>query len=106
MYRIIKKSNCPIHQVDATQSALNYINKELSPTVSLIVVTNTNSDKEYLADYQRIYYVLSGTMTLKIGEETKQLTEGDACFIQKGTSYQASGTYTVVVVNQPAYGSK
>ena len=31
---------------------------------------------------------------------------GDVCFIEKGTEYEMAGTFNVVVVNQPAFGTE
>jgi len=33
------------------------------------------------------------------------LSVGDACFIEKGTTYEMRGTFNAVTVNQPALGS-
>lgn len=105
MFKVIKRSDCPIHKVTDKQTAFNYITKEISPEVSFIVVKNVDSDKEYINNYQRIYYILSGEMKLEIDDNVIVLEEGDTCLIEKGSRYKASGTYDVIVVNQPAYGT-
>ena len=33
----------------------------------------------------------------------KTLFKDDCCFVQKGTEYIMSGSFTAVIVNQPAY---
>lgn len=30
---------------------------------------------------------------------------GDTCFIEKGTTYEMSGTFKAITINQPAFGS-
>lgn len=105
MYKLVKKSQASVREIASSYKALNYITKETSPLFSLAVnVANEHTETETTA-YDRIYYVLSGELSVEIDGTHLSAIEGDSLFISKNTTYQFSGTFEAVVVNQPAFGT-
>jgi len=105
MFRIIKESEAVIREINENKKAANLITKEISGDLSLAVLEGVNYSGKEISAYSRIYYVLGGKLILNFGEEDHSLATGDACFISKGTEYKMKGTFKVITVNQPAFGS-
>jgi len=61
--------------------------------------------EEEIAKYNRIYFVLQGKLTLTFNNKKVDLNEGDCCYLTKGEKYIMSGTFKVIVINQPAFGT-
>lgn len=104
--KIVRKNDARIRKIDNTKIALNYITKDDSKNLSLAV---TESNEDYVeiinSPYDRIYYVLSGTLYLEIDERKEQIGEEEAIFIEKHQEYMLRGKFKAIVVNSPAYGS-
>ena len=83
----------------------NFITKEFSPEVSLAITEGKDYSEKEVAKYNRIYYILEGELTLNFNGEKVLLQTGDSCFVSKDTKYVMSGTFKVIVVNQPAFGT-
>lgn len=105
MYKIIKKSESTLREISETYIARNYITKDVSPNFSLAVNSATDHLETETTLYDRIYYVLSGEISLKIDGDVHTVKPGDGIFISKNTTYEFSGTFEAVVVNQPAFGT-
>lgn len=105
MHKIVKASEATIRQIADNKTANNLITKEITPNVSLATTNATDYYEKEATDYDRIYYVLEGEMQLDIDGTHSVLSIGDACFIEKGTTYEMRGTFNAVIVNQPAFGS-
>lgn len=105
MYKIIRKSEATVRQIADNKIALNYVTKELSPEVSLAVTEATDYYEKEVTDYNRIYYVLEGKLSLTFDGDEVKLTGGDSCFVGEGTEYEMHGTFKAVMINQPAFGT-
>ncbi len=105
MYKIVRQSEGTIRQIAETYKATNLITKDLSPNVSLAITEANNHHEVETTLYDRLYFVLEGTIELVLDGETVQLKSGDSCFIDKNTEYEISGTFKTVIVNQPAFGT-
>lgn len=105
MHKLVKASQATIRQIAANKTATNLITKDTSPDLSLATTEATDYYEKETTPYSRIYYVLEGSMTIQVDGETLQLEVGDACYLSKGTIYEMYGTFKVVTVNQPAFGS-
>lgn len=105
MYKVVKKSEGKIRKIADNKIAVNYITKDVSESVSLAVTEATNYIEDQHAKYNRIYYVLEGTLVLAFGNETVELNRDDACFVSKGITYQMKGSFKAIIVNQPAFGT-
>ena len=105
MFKVVRKSDAFIRQILENKVAINYITKETNQNVSFAVTEATDYIEEEEAKYDRIYYVLEGELTLVFDEEKIFLKREDACLVSKGSKYSVKGTFKVVVVNQPAFGS-
>lgn len=104
MYRIIKKDEGLIRKITDNKTAINLISKEITPNVSLALLEADNFNEEETTQYDRIYFVTEGKLTLTFGPHSNELVSGDSCFILKGTTYNMSGTFKTLVINQPAFG--
>lgn len=105
MYKVVKASEGTIRQIAANKTANNLITKEISPAVSLATTEATDYYEKEACEYDRIYYVLEGELRISSDDVESTLQAGDACFIAKGTVYEMHGTFKVLTVNQPAFGS-
>ena len=104
MYKVVRKSEAIQRIISENKSSLNFITKDVSPEVSLAITNGQNYSEMEEAKYNRIYFVLKGELTLNFDEEKVILKEEDGCYVRKGTKYKMSGTFKVIVINQPAFG--
>jgi ethanolamine utilization protein EutQ (cupin superfamily) len=105
MYKLVKAADATVRQIANNKTATNFITKETSPTLSFATTEAVDYYERETTPYDRIYYVLEGSMTLTINDETIELAVGDVCYIEKDTTYEMQGTFKAVTVNQPAFGS-
>ncbi|MFC1710066.1 cupin domain-containing protein [Patescibacteria group bacterium] len=105
MFKVIRKNDASVRKISNNKIAINYITKEVSPDVSLAVTEVTNFEEKQKTEYNRIYYILKGTLILSFDDEEIRLEKGDSCHVSKGTEYLMSGTFKAIVVNQPAFGT-
>jgi len=105
MYKIVKASEAIVRDIADNKIARNLITKDISLSVSLAVTEATDYYEKETTLYNRIYYVTEGTMSLTIGNDTQDIETGDACYIEKDTTYEMQGTFKAITVNQPAFGS-
>lgn len=105
MYKIVKASDGILRKISDNKSANNLITKEISPGVSLATTKAVDYYEKEISEYDRIYYVLEGKLSLAFDNHVTILDKGDACFISKGTEYEMSGTFEIIAVNQPAFGA-
>ena len=106
MHKIIKATEGTIRHISPNKFANNLITKEISPNLSLATIEAQDYYEQETTLCNRIYYVLQGALTIIADGETNELREGDVCFIGEDTTYDMSGTFKAVVVNQPAFGSR
>ncbi len=104
MFKIVKKNNGEIRKIAINKTAINLITKEITPTVSLAIINATSYQEIETTLYNRVYFVIKGTLVLTFDNNKNELIEGDSCFIAKGTTYTMSGTFETLVINQPAFG--
>lgn len=105
MFKLVKSSDASLRQITDTHWAKNYITKGITKNISLAVVGGDNLSMTEKTAYNRIYYVLSGLINAKFGEEIIQAGVGDSLFVAAGTQYLLEGSFEAVVVNQPAFGT-
>jgi ethanolamine utilization protein EutQ (cupin superfamily) len=105
MHRFIPKKDAALRQIAPNKTALNYVTKDMSGALSFAVTEGTNFSETEVCEYDRVYFVLEGELTLEADGETSLLRSEDACFIGRGTEYVMSGTFRAVVANSPAFGS-
>lgn len=106
MYKIVRESDGSVRQIAPNKTANNLISKDTSPNLSLATTEAVDYYEKETTSYDRIYYVLDGTLVLAINGEKSSVQKGDACFISKDTTYEMQGTFKAVIVNQPAFGSE
>lgn len=83
MHKVIKSSDATVRRIADNKTAANFITKEVSPELSFATTEATDYYEKETTAYNRIYYVLEGSLTLKIDGENMELTVGDACFKAK-----------------------
>jgi ethanolamine utilization protein EutQ (cupin superfamily) len=105
MYKVVRKSEVSIRKIADNKVALNYITKDISQEVSLATTEANDYYEKETTEYNRIYYVLEGTLLLVFDKEEISLQAGDTCFVKQGTTYEMKGTFKAVMVNQPAFGT-
>ncbi len=105
MYKVVRKSEATLRIIAENKKSLNFITKEISPDVSLAITEGKDYSEEETAKYNRIYFVLTGKLTLTFVNEKIVLNKEDSCYISKGMKYIMSGTFKAIVVNQPAFGT-
>jgi len=105
MHQFIKKSEATLRQIAPNKSALNYVTKDISSSLSLATTEGEDFSETEVCSYDRVYFVLEGVLVIQADGESLSLNPEDACFIGKGTEYTMSGTFKAVVVNSPAFGS-
>ena len=106
MYKIVHSTEGAIRQIADNKTANNLITKDISPDVSLATTKAIDYYEKEITSYNRIYFVLDGELELIINDEINALQKGDSCFIGKGTEYEMRGTFELVIVNQPAFGTE
>lgn len=106
MIKIVRQSEASVREIADTYRAANYITKDVSPGVSLAVNVALAHTETETTDYDRIYYVLEGKLQIQTNDKHFVVGVSDACFISAGTTYDFSGSFTAVVVNQPAFGTR
>lgn len=106
MITIVTQQDATVRNIADSYNAKNYITKDISPNFSLAINEGINHEETETTDYDRIYYVLEGGLSIKVDNEVYVVNAGDACFIPAGTTYDFYGSFKSVVVNQPAFGSK
>lgn len=105
MYKIVRKTEAAVREIAKTYKARNYITKDDSLAVSLAFNTGSSHSEIETTNYDRIYYVVSGELSVTIDGVSNSILAGDCLFISKGTTYKFSGTFESVVVNQPSFGA-
>ena len=105
MYKAIRKNEASVRHIADNKLARNYVTKDISPNVSLAVTEASYYAEEETTPYDRIYFILDGILVLAFDEEEVQLHPGDSCFVAKNSKYTMKGTFTAVMVNQPAFGT-
>ncbi|MCX6732701.1 MAG: hypothetical protein NTV98_04130 [Candidatus Roizmanbacteria bacterium] len=105
MIKIIRKNEGKKHKIAENKLAINLITKEISQGVSLAVIEAENYSEEENTLYDRIYFVTEGNLILTTNSNEQILGIGDSCFISKGTTYTMAGTFKLLVINQPAFGT-
>lgn len=106
MITVVQKSEATLRHIANTYKATNLITKDVNPNVSLAVNEATDHQETETTDYDRIYYVVEGILNIKTNDKAYTVSAGDACFVSADTTYDFSGTFRAVVVNQPAFGTK
>lgn len=105
MYKVVRKSEGVIRQIASNKTANNLISKDISPNISFATTEAVEYYEKETTLYDRIYYVLEGALEIVVDKEINVLQVGDVCFLGRGTTYEMRGTFKVVTVNQPAFGS-
>lgn len=105
MIKVIRKSEASVRKITDNKIVLNYITKDISPDVSFAITQAKNYSEKETIIYNRVYYVLEGTLLLSNNGQEISLGEGDSCFLEKGTEYTMKGTFKAIIVNQPAFGT-
>lgn len=104
MIKKISRDEAVVRAASA-KSILNYVTKDLSTVTSLSVVEAKDCKESEVCAYDRMYFVLEGTLHIEAGNHTSEIGSEEACFIDKGTEYTMSGSFKAIVVNVPAYGA-
>ena len=107
MIVLVKKNKGKKRQVDKTHSVTNFITKDFSKNVSLVLVNaknHTATTKSVKND--RIYYVLNGKLKVKYKNNLRTAVSGDIIFIPRKTLYTLSGTFRAITINSPAFDIK
>jgi len=105
MYKVVRSADAVVRQIADNKSANNLITKDICPDISLTTTKATDYYEQETTPYNRIYFVIEGEMELTVGGSSEMLLVGDACFLEKGTTYEMRGSFNAVTVNQPAFGS-
>lgn len=105
MYKIVKRFEAIVREIAKTYHARNYITKDISPNVSLAVNTANQHTEIETTQYDQIYYVINGRLNISANNQRATLDPSDSIIISKGTSYEFSGSFEAVVINQPAFGT-
>lgn len=100
MFTVIRNTMQSVSNISDEKNSLNdSIN--LDEKISLNVVEATDYHEKTKSAYNRIYYVSDGLIKLLINGQEIFLQKGDACFIEKGMTFELSGTFSVIIVSHP-----
>ncbi|HSW97887.1 MAG TPA: hypothetical protein VLF89_08735 [Candidatus Saccharimonadales bacterium] len=100
MYIVVRKSQKFAKKIFNEKKSFN----EIVPTdlrISIDVAEVTNHHEKTTAGYNRIYYVKDGEMQIVFNNQHFNLSTGDACFIEKGMTFELNGTFGVIIVSHP-----
>jgi mannose-6-phosphate isomerase-like protein (cupin superfamily) len=88
-FHFVSKNQAVVREISANKIAYNYISKDVSEL------------------YDRVYYVLEGVMVLQFHEtdDCVSVQIHDSILVNAGTSYTITGSFKVIVVNSPAFGT-
>lgn len=100
MFMIVKNAVEPIKKITDEKKSLNEI-VDIDDKLSLNVVEVTDHREKTTAAYNRVYYIYDGLMAISVNNQEIKLQKGDACFVQKGTKFELTGTFNVIIVSQP-----
>jgi len=105
MYKVIKKSESILRQIAPNKTANNYITKDINPLFSLATTKGDNYYEKVKVGYNRVYFVLEGELILNFDKKQEKLNVGDCIYIEKNTTYEMTGTFNAIVINQPAFST-
>lgn len=105
MYKVVHSPDVITREIENNKTAKNLIGKGITDNFSIAVIDGQDYSGDEITEYNRIYFVLDGELRLRFGERSEVLRQGDSCYIEKGSEYEMHGTFSVLVVNQPAYGT-
>lgn len=104
-FKVVKNGEAVVRKISNNKKAYKFITKDISPSVSLARIETDKFEGEIEITQNFIYYVLEGQLTLKFGDEEVVLNPNDSCFVPKDSTYIMRGTFKVIVVSQPAFGT-
>jgi len=88
-------------------SISNYVTKETSKGFSLAVVALRGLHGKVRSSVSdRGYYILQGRANVFVGDESSEVSVGDAVFIPAGTWHAIEGDVKYCVINSPAFDPK
>lgn len=80
------------------------INTPKTPEISIAYVEVKGKNKTIINNGSNAaYYILEGSGTFVIDNETVTVEAGDVVFIPRGTQYQDAGTLAMLAINTPRY---
>jgi mannose-6-phosphate isomerase class I len=100
MYIVVRKSQKGIKKISDEKKQLNEI-VPIDQRISLDVAEVVDHHEKTKAAYNRIYYVSDGQMQIYFNNQHINLEKGDACFVEKGMSFELKGTFSVIIVSHP-----
>jgi mannose-6-phosphate isomerase-like protein (cupin superfamily) len=106
-FHFASKNQAVVREISANKIAYNYISKDVSEHLSLAVTEAIDCNELEKTLYDRVYYVLEGVMVLQFHEtdDCVSVHIHDSILVNAGTSYTITGSFKVIVVNSPAFGT-
>lgn len=100
MFMMVKNASNSIKKITDDKKTLEEI-VDLDDKLNLNVAEATDYREKTTAAYNRVYYIYDGVMDLHVNNQELQLHKGDACFVEKGTTFELVGSFSVIIVSQP-----
>ncbi len=101
----MRSTDASERQIAPNKTVQNYITKDISSALSFATTEATDYYEQETTPYNRLYYVLDGTLLVIVDGEEISLGVGDVCYLEKDTTYEMKGTFKAIIVNQPAFGT-
>lgn len=99
----IKLGEAKIRKAENMEVA-NYITRDSSRNFSLAIITmQGRHPKVRNSVSDRGYFILEGRANIVVGDETAEVSSGDAVFIPAGTWHFIEGNVKYIAVNSPPF---
>ncbi len=104
MYKILRKENCTTVRPDRTALITNYITKETSTDLSIVLSEINGDHGEYIyRGGMQIFLVVAGTIEFLFEDINITLCEGDCIQIYHEWHRKVGNRAKMVVVTYPAF---
>ena len=104
MYKKITKNEKITRKITDVHSADNYLTKETTKNISLVVNKLEGKLDLVKTVNERVFYFISADVEFVIDNEKVHFEDGDVLYLSKDTNYSAIGNFEAVVINSPAFG--
>lgn len=83
------------------------LNTPETPDISIDYVSLNGKNKTIINNGSNAaYYILEGSGTFTVEDQTVEVEAGDVVFIPQGTRHQDSGTLAMLAINTPRYNQE
>ncbi len=100
---LIKRSDAKIRKSENIE-VYNYITRDFNESFSLsLAILEGDHPQTKNETSDRAYYIVEGTATVDVGDNSYQVENGDVVFIPKNTTHSIKGRVKYIVINSPSF---